>query len=107
MRTGGKGETAMNDKTVFETNSMNKLVQFSFDHMADGVCITDWRGWVMFSNPAAREILEIGEKKNGRIWEMIPFVAANDELIQTNSPGDAEGFSSRIRKARCCSCWFI
>ena len=82
MRTGGKGETAMNDKTEFKTNSMNKLVQFSFDHMADGVCITDWRGWVMFSNPAAREILEIGEKKNGRIWEMIPFVAANDELIQ-------------------------
>ena len=67
-----------------EENQRKRYQEYVLENMADAVCVTDEHGNVQFSNPAAQRFLGIpsGEGKGKKIWEYIPFVKRNDELIQ-------------------------
>lgn len=55
-----------------------------FTNMANAVCLTDRQGLLLFNNPAAENLLGISSdhRKKEKIWEVIPFVENNDDLIQ-------------------------
>ena len=59
-------------------------IRYILLNMEDAVCITDGRGTLQFVNPAAEKLLGItGSSENRKkIWEAIPFIETNDDLIQ-------------------------
>ena len=63
---------------------LRPLLSFAFRNMADGVCVIDSSGRLLTANPAGESILGFSglPGESTRIWELIPFVSRNDELIQ-------------------------
>ncbi len=59
-------------------------LDFIFNNLEDSVCITGKSGELVYVNDAAMELLGITEKGDGseKIWKVIPYVEANDDLIQ-------------------------
>ena len=76
-----------------------KYQSYIFNNTADAICVTNKSGVLLFTNPAAEKLLGISayDKKEQRIWEAIPFVETNDELIQMFI--DAIGSKETLRQA--------
>ena len=60
------------------------MIQYIMTNMEDAVCVTDRHGFLLYYNPAAKALFGLSskEKKEQRIWEYIPFVETNDNLIE-------------------------
>ena len=82
-----------------QTDIDNSYQNYFFDNTADSICITNKSGVLLFTNPAAEKLLGISasDKKEQRIWEAIPFVETNDELIQMFI--DSIGSKETLRQA--------
>ena len=60
------------------------LIPYILENMGDAVCVTNRRGELQYMNPAAEKLLGISFSAGAstKIWEAIPFVETNDELVQ-------------------------
>ena len=60
------------------------LIPYILENMGDAVCVTNRRGELQYMNPAAEKLLGISFSAgaSAKIWEAIPFVETNDELVQ-------------------------
>ena len=59
------------------------LIRYIMTNLDDAVCMTDRFGVLKYYNPAAGSLFGLSGRKQGhKIWEYIPFVETNDELIQ-------------------------
>ena len=70
-----------------ETNGASIPKALTQDYIAESlveaICVTGMNGEVLFLNAAAEKLFRTeGEKRSRKIWEVIPFVARNDDLIQ-------------------------
>ncbi len=72
-------------------------IPYILENMGDAVCVTNRRGELQYMNPAAEKLLGISfsRGKVKKIWEAIPFVEANDDLIQLFVQAIQEGENSR------------
>ena len=50
--------------------------------MDDAVCMTEKNGEVIYANPSAEKLFGLEFRDGMKIWEAIPYVEGNDELIQ-------------------------
>ena len=57
-------------------------VQYIFTNSQDSICIISSTGELQYSNPAAEKLFGISAKEGVKIWEAIPYVEGNDDLIQ-------------------------
>lgn len=60
----------------------NEQVQYFFTHSEDSICIISNVGALLYSNPAAEKLFGISADEGVKIWEAIPYVEGNDDLIQ-------------------------
>lgn len=60
----------------------SEQVQYFFTNSEDSICIISAAGVLLYSNPSAEKLFGISADKNVKIWEAIPYVAGNDNLIQ-------------------------
>ena len=60
----------------------NEQVQYFFTHSEDSICIISNVGELLYSNPAAEKLFGISAEKGVKIWEAIPYIEGNDDLIQ-------------------------
>jgi Adenylate cyclase, family 3 (some proteins contain HAMP domain) len=67
------------------------------ENMGDAVCVTNRYGELQYMNPAAGKLLGIRLSPDSptKIWEAIPFVETNDELIQLFIEAIQTGVNSR------------
>ena len=65
-------------------------MKYIFMNMDDAVCMTGRAGQLLFANPAAEKLFGLKRWENGRIWDVIPYVPGNDELIQLFIDGVTE-----------------
>ena len=65
-------------------NHEMEIIRYIMDSTEDTVCVTDRYGELLFSNPAADKLLGIDKGEEGvkKIWDVIPYVERNDDLIQ-------------------------
>ncbi len=58
--------------------------EFIFTNMKDAVCVMDRWGGLIYTNPAARALLDIDDSQliGQKIWTYIPYKEKNDDLIQ-------------------------
>ena len=63
-----------------ELNS--ERIQYIFRNMDDSVCITGMGGELLYANPAAEKLFGLRAGDRPKLWEAIPYVEGNDELIQ-------------------------
>ena len=61
-----------------------EMIRYIMTNMEDAVCVTDRHGFLLYYNPAAQALfgLPSKEEKGQRIWEYIPFLETNDNLIE-------------------------
>jgi adenylate cyclase len=61
-----------------------QMIHYVFDNMDDAVFVTGKQGTIRYANPAAEQLLCMPQNYESvlKIWEVIPFVEENDELIQ-------------------------
>ena len=57
-------------------------IQYFFTNSEDSICIVSSTGELMYANPSAEKLFGISAKKGVKIWEAIPYVEGNDDLIQ-------------------------
>ena len=57
-------------------------VKFIIDSTDDSVCIISAMGDLIFANPAAEKLFGISAAEGKKIWDSIPYIAGNDDLIQ-------------------------
>ena len=57
-------------------------VQYFFTNSEDSICIISSAGELLYSNPSAEKLFGISAKEGVKIWNAIPYVAGNDDLIQ-------------------------
>jgi len=57
-------------------------VRYIFTNMDDAVCVTQMNGELLYANPSAEKLFGFTLRGPVRIWEAIPYVDGNDELIQ-------------------------
>ena len=65
--------------------TLNRVaVSYFLENMEDAILLTDRIGVLQFANPAAMTLLDIDPKNMGsrKIWNYIPFVKRNDDLVQ-------------------------
>ena len=65
---------------IHELNA--ERIQYIFRNMEDAVCITGMGGELLYANPAAEKLFGLQAGSRPKIWEAIPYVEGNDELIQ-------------------------
>lgn len=60
------------------------LLSYIFNSTDNSVCITDKDGTLEYTNPAANELFGISSDsdRQKKIWDLIPIVKRNDDLIQ-------------------------
>ena len=60
------------------------MIRYIMTNLDDAVCVTDRHGYLLYHNPAAKALFGLSseEKNKQRIWEYIPFVETNDNLIE-------------------------
>lgn len=63
-----------------ELNS--ERIQYIFRSMDDAVCVTGMGGELLYANPAAEKLFGLQAGNRSKLWEAIPYVEGNDELIQ-------------------------
>lgn len=56
--------------------------QYFFEKSDDAVCVISASGDLLFSNPSTEKILGISAEDDIKIWDAIPYVKGNDDLIQ-------------------------
>ncbi|MBP5655693.1 MAG: PAS domain S-box protein [Clostridiales bacterium] len=57
-------------------------VKFIIDSTDDSVCIISAMGDLIFANPAAEKLFGMSAAEGKKIWDSIPYIAGNDDLIQ-------------------------
>lgn len=57
-------------------------VQYFFTNSEDSICIISSTGVLLYSNPAAEKLFGISAQESVKIWEAVPYVEGNDNLIQ-------------------------
>lgn len=57
-------------------------LKYVFKNMDDAVCAIRMTGEVFYANPAAQKLFGLSVRKKTRLWEAIPLIEQNDELIQ-------------------------
>lgn len=57
-------------------------IRYIFTSMDDAVCMTEKNGEVIYANPSAEKLFGLEFRDGMKIWEAIPYVEGNDELIQ-------------------------
>ncbi len=57
-------------------------VQYFFTNSEDSICIISSVGELLYTNPAAEKLFGISAQEGTKIWESIPYVEGNDDLIQ-------------------------
>lgn len=60
----------------------SEQVQYIFTNSEDSICIISGVGKLLFSNPAAEKLFGISAREDVKIWEAVPYVEGNDDLIQ-------------------------
>ena len=67
-----------------QQNLQGDMIRYIMTNMVDAVCVTDRHGFLLYYNPAAQALFGFPFKddKKQRIWEYIPFVETNDDLIE-------------------------
>ena len=65
-------------------NNELDIIRYIMESMEDTVCVINRHGYLLYANPAAETLLGIKNEPNPvkKIWEVIPFVEKNDDLIQ-------------------------
>ena len=66
-------------------NELNmQLIRYIFDHVDDAVFVTGKQGTIRYANPSAVKMLGLGGnyESSVKIWNAIPLLAENDDLIQ-------------------------
>lgn len=62
--------------------NLAERMEYVFTQMEDAICITGMNGQLCYTNASAEALFGIRHGDNRKLWEIIPFVEANDELIQ-------------------------
>lgn len=57
-------------------------VQYFFQNTEDAVCIVSSSGDLQYANPSAEKLFGIPADSGMKIWNAVPFVEGNDDLIQ-------------------------
>lgn len=57
-------------------------LRYIFQNMDEAICITRKDGDLLYTNPRARKLFDIRKDRPGKIWDSIPYVEGNDDLIQ-------------------------
>lgn len=65
-----------------ENKINDEQLKYVFANMDDAVCAIDMDGEVFYANPAAKKLFGFSAAKRGKLWEAVPLVEENDELIQ-------------------------
>lgn len=60
----------------------SEQVHYIFTNSEDSICIISSVGELLYSNPSAEKLFGISASEGVKIWEAIPYVAGNDDLIQ-------------------------
>lgn len=70
--------------TQFKGKPDESVMDFIFKNMGDAVCVLDAHGVLYYMNDAAKSLLRAPKEmpQNSKMWKMIPYVEANDDLIQ-------------------------
>ncbi|MCR5633097.1 MAG: PAS domain-containing protein [Eubacterium sp.] len=55
---------------------------FITQNSGDAVCIVSSTGYIEYANPAMEKLFGIDSNSNIKLWDAIPFIADNDDLIQ-------------------------
>ena len=56
--------------------------QYFFTNTEDSVCIISSSGEVLYANPSAERLFETESDSKLKIWNAVPYVEGNDDLIQ-------------------------
>ena len=56
--------------------------QFFFSNSEDAVCVISASGELLYGNPSAERLFGLSSDSKVKIWNAIPFVEGNDDLIQ-------------------------
>ena len=65
-----------------ENNINAEQLKYVFANMDDAVCAIRLNGEVFYANPAAEKLFGFSVLQKTKLWEAIPLVEQNDELIQ-------------------------
>ena len=67
-----------------DKKTREEMIRYIMANLGDAVCLTDKHGVLQLYNPAAESLfgLASGGSPGQRLWEYIPFVETNDDLIQ-------------------------
>lgn len=66
---------------MFE-NIPAEQIKYIFENTDDAVCVVSSTGLLLECNPSAEKLFGIPAKKEIKIWEAIPFIEGNDDLVQ-------------------------
>ena len=86
----------------------DEILAYIFDNLDDAVLVTAKNGEIQYLNPAAIELFEITPDVVGKatIWDAIPFVKKNDDLVQlfidalADTPKSQRAVVSYVNKAK-------
>ena len=74
------GKMMMNRE--MNTEIIADRIKYIFLQMEDAVCITGMNGELFFTNASAEKLFGIQHGDRRKIWDAIPYVKENDDLIQ-------------------------
>ena len=57
-------------------------IRYIFTNMKDAVCLCNMTGDLIDANPAAERLFGLDLTRSAKIWNAIPFIEGNDDLIQ-------------------------
>jgi len=57
-------------------------LKYVFKNMDDAVCAIRMTGEVFYANPAAQKLFGFSVRQKTKLWEAVPLVPQNDELVQ-------------------------
>ena len=66
---------------MFESISADQI-KYIFENTDDAVCVVSSSGVLVEANPSAEKLFGITADNSIKIWDAIPYVAGNDDLIQ-------------------------
>ena len=74
----------MNPGVPMDSSNHSELIRYTLENMGDAVCVANRRGELLYMNPAAEKLLGLSLSPGTatKIWDAIPFVETNDDLIQ-------------------------
>ena len=60
----------------------SEQIHYIFQNTDDAVCIISPNGKLLYANPSTEKLFNISADETIAIWEAIPFVMGNDDLVQ-------------------------